>query len=234
MRGRGLGLKASILERMMRQSHGTVWTARNLLDLGPREAVDQALHRLARSGAVRRIARGHYQRFSPNASIGEPATDRHANAPAPMQRDPTPTTVDALQPPAGHFAIIAHGIDIVDIPSTQRLLDEPTGQFLKRCFTAGEQAIVAEGRDVAARLSGRFAVKEAVMKALGTGFGAGIGFRDIEVVTLASGAPSIQLHGSAAKRAEALAIATWLVSTSHDGDLAMASVIGLGDQGGPR
>ena len=75
--------------------------------------------------------------------------------------------------------MIAHGIDLVDIPSTTRLLDDPTDQFLNRCFTAQEQASVANGGDRAARLSGRFAVKEAVMKALGTGFGEGVGFLDV-------------------------------------------------------
>lgn len=98
--------------------------------------------------------------------------------------------------------MIAHGIDLVDIPSTARLLDDPTDQFLARCFTMQEQASVANGGDRAARLSGRFAVKEAVMKALGTGFGEGVGFLDIETVTQISGAPTIVLHGEAKRRAD--------------------------------
>lgn len=72
------------------------------------------------------------------------------------------------------------------------------------------------------------------MKALGTGFSGGIGFLSIEVVTLPSGAPTIVLHGAAQKRAENLGINAWLVSTSHEGDMAIASVIGLADQGTPR
>lgn len=67
------------------------------------------------------------------------------------------------------------------------------------------------------------------MKALGTGFGDGIGFLDIETVTLASGAPSIVLHREAKRRAELLGINSWLVSTSHEGSMAIASVIGLTD-----
>ncbi len=130
--------------------------------------------------------------------------------------------------------MLAHGIDLVDIPSTARLLDDLTNQFLSRCFTAQEQASVASGGDRAARLSGRFAVKEAVMKALGTGFGEGVGFLDIETVTLGSGAPTIVLYGEAKRRADAMAISRWLVSTSHEGDLAIASVIALGDQGAPK
>ncbi|WP_116091742.1 holo-ACP synthase [Sphingomonas crusticola] len=130
--------------------------------------------------------------------------------------------------------IIAHGIDLVDIAHTTRLLTDPTDQLLTRCFTAREQEDVGAGTDRAARLSGRLAVKEAVMKALGTGFSAGVGFLSIEVVTLPSGAPTVVLHGAAEQRAEMLGISSWLVSTSHEGDMAMASVIGFTDQAAPR
>lgn len=130
--------------------------------------------------------------------------------------------------------IIAHGIDLVDIPSTERLLADPADHLLTRSFTEQERSSVGSGVERAARLSGRLAVKEAVMKALGTGFGEGVGFADIEVVTLTSGAPTILLHGEAKRRADLLGITQWLVSTSHEGDVAMASVIALGDQGAPR
>jgi holo-[acyl-carrier protein] synthase len=126
--------------------------------------------------------------------------------------------------------IIAHGIDLVDISSTDRLLAEPTGQFLARCFTAREQAAVGQGLERASRLSGRLAVKEAVMKALGTGFGNGVGFLDVEVATLPSGAPTIVLHGKAKVLAEDMGISRWLVSTSHEGAMAIASVIAVGAQ----
>lgn len=125
--------------------------------------------------------------------------------------------------------VIAHGIDMVDIASTERLLLEPTQQFLTRCFTEQEQASAGNDARRGARLSGRFAVKEAVLKALGTGFGNGIGFRDVEVVNLPTGAPTVVLHGGAFDRAQTLGITRWLVSTSHEGGLAVASVIALGD-----
>jgi holo-[acyl-carrier protein] synthase len=134
----------------------------------------------------------------------------------------------------GDVMIIAHGIDLVDVASTERLLADPTDQFLTRCFTSQEQSDVGEGSERAARLSGRFAVKEAVLKALGTGFGGVVGFRDVEVVLVDSGAPTIVLHGKPAQIAEKLGISRWLVSTSHEGTMAIASVIALGDQAGPR
>ena len=124
--------------------------------------------------------------------------------------------------------IVAHGIDMVDIESTRRLLADPTGQFLARCFTMREQQSAGDGLDQPDRLSGRFAVKEAVMKALGTGFGEGVGFLDVEIVSLPSGAPTVILYGEAKLRAEAMGIDRWLVSTSHEGSFAIASVIALG------
>lgn len=124
--------------------------------------------------------------------------------------------------------IIAHGIDMVDIESTRRLLADPTGQFLARCFTMQEQQSAGNGLNQPDRLSGRFAVKEAVMKALGTGFGEGAGFLDVEIVSLPSGAPTVVLHRKAKVRAEAMGIDRWLVSTSHEGNMAIASVIALG------
>ena len=124
--------------------------------------------------------------------------------------------------------IIAHGIDMVDIESTRRLLADPTGQFLARCFTMQEQQSAGNGLNQPDRLSGRFAVKEAVMKALGTGFGEGVGFLDVEIETLPSGAPTVVLHRKAKVRADAMGIYRWLVSTSHEGNMAVASVIALG------
>lgn len=124
--------------------------------------------------------------------------------------------------------IIAHGIDMVDIESTRRLLADPTDQLLARCFTMQEQQSAGDGLDRPDRLSGRFAIKEAVMKSLGTGFGEGVGFLDVEIVSLPSGAPTVVLHGKAKARAEAMGIDRWLVTTSHEGNMAIASVIALG------
>ncbi|OAO00387.1 holo-[acyl-carrier-protein] synthase [Sphingomonadales bacterium EhC05] len=123
---------------------------------------------------------------------------------------------------------LVHGIDLVEIASTERLLNEPKDHHLKRCFTPAEQLSAGTGFERAAKLSGRFAAKEAVMKALGTGFGNGIGFLDIEVTTLQSGQPQITLFREAEKLANSYGISSWIVSTSHEAGFAVASVIGLG------
>ncbi len=62
MRGPGLDLKAAILDRMIQKAPAAAWTPADFLDLGSRDAVDQALHRLMRSGDIRRIARGLYDK----------------------------------------------------------------------------------------------------------------------------------------------------------------------------
>lgn len=125
--------------------------------------------------------------------------------------------------------VIVHGIDLVEIASTERLLNAPGSHHLTRCFTKDEQVSAGDGFERAAKLSGRFAVKEAVMKALGTGFGEGVGFLDIEVSPLPSGQPTVKLHGNAAARAAELGLSSWLISTSHEAGFAIASAIGFGN-----
>jgi holo-[acyl-carrier protein] synthase len=84
---------------------------------------------------------------------------------------------------------------------------------------------VEGGKRQSERLAARFAAKEAVLKALGTGMSAGIAWTDIEVRMLASGAPTIVLAGGAAAIAAERRISVWHVSLSHAGGLALASVI---------
>jgi len=125
--------------------------------------------------------------------------------------------------------IVGHGIDLVECAALNALLADPAGHFLQRCFTESERA--AAGADVnrVDRLAGRLAVKEAVMKALGTGFGDGVGFLHIEVSTLPTGAPTVALHGRAAEAAKAMGATRWLISISHAGGMAVGSAIAVAD-----
>ncbi len=122
---------------------------------------------------------------------------------------------------------ILHGVDLVEIGSVSKLLDEQHEQFLQRCFLPQEIEDVGKGVDRPAKFASRFAAKEAVMKALGTGFSEGIGFLDIEVKTAKSGSPSVKLHGRAAEEAMAIGVSHWTLSLSHEADYALASVIGM-------
>ncbi len=124
---------------------------------------------------------------------------------------------------------LAHGIDVVEIPRIAAMLHEHGRRFVERCFTEHEQAYAdAAGRRRPERYAVRFACKEAVLKALGTGWREGIAWRDIEVRRRPTGQPAIALEGRAAEVAREMKITTWLVSLSHAGGHAVASVIGCG------
>lgn len=124
--------------------------------------------------------------------------------------------------------VVAHGIDVVDVADFSRLMNEQAGDFLDRYFTPGELATANEGGKRIERLASRFAIKEAVLKALGTGWGDGIAFTDVEVVSQRKGAPTVALHRRLVEIADEQGIVRWLVSASHTATVAMASVIALG------
>ena len=124
--------------------------------------------------------------------------------------------------------VVAHGIDVVDLADFSRLMNEQAGEFLDRYFTPGELATANEGGNRIERLASRFAIKEAVLKALGTGWGDGIAFTDVEVMSQRKGAPTVALHRRLVKIADEQGIVRWLVSASHTATVAMASVIALG------
>ncbi len=123
--------------------------------------------------------------------------------------------------------VVAHGIDLVHCPRVQRMWADHAERFLKRIYTQAERDYCLDCKDPVPRLSGRFAAKEAVMKALGTGWRGGIEFADIETLPDPVGRPLLTLHGRSADLAQQLGIATWLVSISHSGEYATASVLGL-------
>jgi len=116
------------------------------------------------------------------------------------------------------------GLDIVDRARMERILDRHGEAFLRRICRAGEVRI-ARGPGRGAHVAGLFAAKEAAMKALGTGWSAGVGFLQIEILRNDSGAPELRLHGEARRRAEALGVAGLWLSISHDGPSAVAVVV---------
>lgn len=125
--------------------------------------------------------------------------------------------------------VVGHGLDVVDVHDFSRLLSEPTCSYLDRHFTSEEVAAAGDGATQAQRLAGRFAVKEAVMKALGVGWGNGVAFTDVEVVTLESGAPTVMLRRRLAALEQERAIVGWFVTVSHTSTLAVASVIAVSE-----
>lgn len=131
--------------------------------------------------------------------------------------------------PAGNLPL-ATGVDIVTIARIERAIVRHGERFLTRIYTRRE---VASSRGRAAELAARFAVKEAVAKALGVGMRllspAGIGWQEAETLNEPGGKPYVILHGRAANLAEAAGLITWSVSISHDAGLAIAFVVALGN-----
>lgn len=118
------------------------------------------------------------------------------------------------------MAIVGIGVDVVDLARFTNLVDR-TPQIVDRLFTKAEQ-VSAEGHQLSVTsLAGRFAVKEAVAKALGAP--AGMAWHDCEVSN--GGAPTISISGTVADAAANLLITNWHVSISHDGPVAIAYVI---------
>ncbi len=117
--------------------------------------------------------------------------------------------------------MLTTGVDIIEIPRIQQVLDRYGQRFLDRVFTPSE---IAYCRGRAPNLAGRFAAKEATMKALGTGV-RGVGWKDIEVVRAESGAPSVKLHGRAEQRAKRLQVGEISLSMSHSREYAVAFVV---------
>ena len=117
--------------------------------------------------------------------------------------------------------MLSTGVDIIEIPRIKKTLDRYGERFLKRIFTPDE---ITYCRGRSPNLAGRFAAKEATMKALGTGV-RGVGWKDIEVIRAESGAPSVKLHGRAKARAEMLKVSELSLSISHSREFAVAFVV---------
>ena len=117
--------------------------------------------------------------------------------------------------------IVGLGIDVVDVARVARLAARHGQRFRARCFATGE---VQRDQD-AAHLAGLLAAKEAAFKALGTGWNEGVGWRSVVIRRSATGRPTLELIGTAARRAADLGVVRTLVSISHDAGVATAVVV---------
>ena len=120
--------------------------------------------------------------------------------------------------------VVGLGIDLVETARLGRALARTSG-FESRVFTEGESADCAARGDRVQALAARFAAKEACLKALGTGWAGGLGFRQVEVVRETSGSPTLRLHGAAAARAASLGVTRIHVSLTHQASAAAAVVL---------
>ena len=117
------------------------------------------------------------------------------------------------------------GIDLIEISRLESLQAEIRARFLKRVYTSTE---LAEAGNSNATLAGRFAAKEAVAKALGTGIGP-VSWQDIEILQGSNKEPVLTLHGPAQRLAKEQQLATWSISISHNQTYAGAIAVAISE-----
>jgi len=121
--------------------------------------------------------------------------------------------------------IVGLGLDIAEIDRIEAAITRHGATFIERLFTPDEVAYCERYKNRYERYAGRFAVKEAAMKALGTGWSRGVRWRDIEVTREPGGKPGLRLDGVAREIADGMGVKRISVTITHSGNLALAQVI---------
>lgn len=121
--------------------------------------------------------------------------------------------------------IVGTGIDIAEVPRIAASIERFGDRFLRRIFTDGEIRYCESKANRFERYAARFAAKEAAMKAIGTGWNHGVAWRDIEVIRMPGGRPTIQFHRKAAEFAAKLSTKHVALSLTHSEHYAIAQVI---------
>ena len=121
--------------------------------------------------------------------------------------------------------IVGLGIDIAEVARVKAAIERHGETFLRRVYTAKEQEYCERFKNKYERYAGRFAAKEAAMKALGTGWSRGVRWVDVEVAREKGGRPTMKLAGEAAKVADRLNVKNIVLSITHTADQAFAQVI---------
>jgi holo-[acyl-carrier protein] synthase len=137
--------------------------------------------------------------------------------------------VSPSDPGLAHESIRGIGVDLAKIPRMRQVVERWQDRFLRRVFTEAEIAYCQRRHDPIPHLAARFAAKEAVMKALGTGLRMGVTWREVEVRRERGEAPTMVLTGRTAAIARAKGASRILVSLTHDGDYAFAQVMLVGE-----
>ena len=125
------------------------------------------------------------------------------------------------------MAILAHGIDLVDFPRIEEMVQRHGKRFLDRVFTAVEQSYADANKNGIEKLAGRFAAKEAILKLIGTGWRGKIAWTDIEITNGPTGQPIVELAGEVEKIAAKLGIKDISISITHTANFAIASAVAL-------
>jgi holo-[acyl-carrier protein] synthase len=121
--------------------------------------------------------------------------------------------------------IIGMGIDVAEVKRIAAVIESQKERFLRRVYTPAEVEYCEQFKNRYERFAGRFAAKEAAMKALGTGWTNGVRWVDLEVVRLPSGRPTLSIKGEARKIADRLGVKNIAISITHTAEQAIAQVI---------
>ena len=121
--------------------------------------------------------------------------------------------------------ILGTGVDLAEVGRIRSAIERYGDRFVQRIYTAAEIAYVERKANRFERYAGRFAAKEAGMKAIGTGWKRGVRWQDFEVSNLPSGRPTLRLHGVAAQLAEKMGVKSISLSITHTAEMGMAQVI---------
>jgi holo-[acyl-carrier protein] synthase len=121
--------------------------------------------------------------------------------------------------------IVGLGIDVAEVKRIGEVIEAQKERFLRRVYTPDEVAYCEQFRNRYERYAGRFAVKEAAMKALGTGWSRGVRWVDVEVVRQRGGRPMLALKGEAKRIADAMGVKNIAISITHTAEQAFAQVI---------
>ena len=115
---------------------------------------------------------------------------------------------------------ILQGIDLLEVKRIKKIYLNYQNKFLKKIFTDSEIKQIKKNQKVYYKIAGKFSAKEAVVKAMGTGFSDGIKIKDIEIINLKNGKPIINLYGKAKKRIENIESSS--ISISNDGEFVVS------------
>jgi holo-[acyl-carrier protein] synthase len=121
--------------------------------------------------------------------------------------------------------ILGTGVDLAEVGRIRKAIEQYGDRFIRRIYTDAEIAYVEQKANRFERYAGRFAAKEAGMKAIGTGWKRGVRWVDFEVSNLPSGRPTLRLHGEASRLAEKMGVKSISLSITHTAEMGMAQVI---------
>lgn len=140
----------------------------------------------------------------------------------------TSSSQPKLEPSSGSRTVIGIGTDIVECSRIRQMLDKHGETFLGRVYTPEEIEYSSRRKASDQHYAGRWAAKEAVLKALGTGWAHGIQWTDIEVVNQQGGKPIIMLSGRALEISQKQGIDEMMISISHCKEYATAYATAMG------